>query len=89
MSRVKTPPIVSMPSDSGTTSSSSMSSPAAGEDAGLDAGAERDDLVGVELDERRPRRRARAMWRATSGHARGAADRDDLVDVRRPAGRRP
>ena len=51
---VNTPPMVSMPSDSGMTSSSSMSPPAAGEDVGLDAGAERDDLVGVDVDERRP-----------------------------------
>jgi hypothetical protein len=47
MIRVKTPPSVSMPSDSGVTSSSSMSLTSPLRDAALHRRADRHDLVGV------------------------------------------
>ena len=55
MIRSTSPPIVSRPSDSGITSSSSRSpAPALPASAfGLDRGAERDDLVGIEVGQRR------------------------------------
>jgi len=48
ISLVITPPLVSMPKVSGVTSSSQHVLDVAGQDAGLDARADRDDLVGVD-----------------------------------------
>ena len=71
-----------MPSDSGTTSSSSMSPPAAGEDVGLHRRAERDDLVRVQVGVRRAAEEL-ADPPADVGDARRAADQHDLVDLLR------
>ena len=80
MSLVITPPLVSMPSDSGVTSRSRTSLTSPFEHAGLDGGADGDDLVGVDalvgllagelLHE--------VLHR---GHAGRAADEDDVVDL--------
>jgi hypothetical protein len=80
MSLVATPPRVSMPSESGVTSSSSMSLTSPLEHAALHRGADRDHLVGVDplarllaeeiLDQLLDRR-----------HARLAADEHHLVDL--------
>jgi len=84
------PPIVSRPTDSGHTSSSSQS-PARRLPARTSAwiaAAERDDLVRVEVGQRRPpeQRRDRAPHRR---HPRRAADEHDAVDGgRRDAGGR-
>ena len=80
------PPIVSSPSDSGITSSSSQSSPplaaVAGEHVGLDRRAERDDLVGVEIGERRlPEEVADGLLHLR--HPGRAADHHDALDVGR------
>ena len=80
--RVNTPPSVSMPSDSGVTSSSSTSLTSPLQHAGLDGGADGDDLVRVD-----------ALVRLLAEqllddllhlrHARHAADEHDLVDLGR------
>ena len=75
-----TPPIVSMPSDSGVTSSSSISRRPLIEDVGLHGGAERHDFVGVQI-------RSGSRPNSSSTHApherdpRRAADQHHLVDV--------
>ena len=76
------PPIVSRPSDSGITSSSSQSSPlaVAGEHVGLDRRAERDHLVGIEVGQRRLAEEL-GDRAADLRHARRAADQHDAVDV--------
>ena len=63
-----TPPMVSMPSESGVTSSSSCVLDLAREDAGLHGGAQRDDFIGIQFGMRlargtafRPRLRTRGM----------------------------
>ena len=81
MSVVKTPPPVSTPSESGVTSSRSTSTLSSPERGALERGAGRDDLV-----------RVHALVRLLAeellhrllhgGHARHAADEDDVVDVR-------
>ena len=80
--RVNTPPSVSMPSDSGVTSSSRTSLTSPLQHAGLDGGADGDDLVRVD-----------ALVRLLAeqllddllhlGHARHAADEHHLVDLGR------
>ena len=80
------PPIVSTPSDSGITSSSSQSSPLPrrlpASEIRLDRRAERDDLVRVEI---RERRLAEVVFdrAANHRHARRAADQHDALDVGR------
>ena len=86
MSTLTMPPSVSMPSDSGVTSSSSMSVMPPARMLRLHGRAQRDDLVGVELA---VRRLAEELLHAPphQRHARRAADQHDLVDVgRRQAG---
>ena len=88
MRRCMMPPLVSMPRLSGVTSSEKDVLHLALQHAGLDGGADGDDLVGVDalvgllagelLDELLDGR-----------HARRAADEDDVVDVATSAARRP
>ena len=80
ISRVKTPPRVSMPSDSGGDVEQQDVLHVALEHTGLDRRADRDDLVGVDrpvglLAEQRLHRFD------DLGHAGHAADQDDLVDL--------
>ena len=77
------PPIVSRPSDSGMTSSSSQSSSrvaVAGELVGLDRRAERHDLVGIEVVQRRLAEEL-ADRAPHLRHARRAADQHHALDV--------
>ena len=62
-----------------------MSRRAAGQDAGLDAGAERDDLVGIEVDERRPAEELLPCAGAPA--ARASSRRPRPPPRRRPASR--
>ena len=77
-----TPPIVSMPSDSGVTSSSSISRRPLIEDVGLHGGAERDDFVRIEIAVRRAPEQL-GDEPAHERHARRAADEHHFVDVAR------
>ena len=80
MSLVITPPLVSMPSDSGVTSSSRTSLTSPLQHAGLDGGADGDDLVGVDALVRLLAGEARAPG-PDRRHAGGAADEDDVVEL--------
>ena len=86
MSRVNTPPSVSMPSDSGVTSSKQHVLDVALQHAGLDGGADGDDLVRVDALVRLLAEQLLHDF-LDLRHARHAADQDHLVDLgRRQAG---
>ena len=82
ISRVNTPPSVSMPSDSGVTSSSSTSFTSPFSTAPWIAGADRDDLVRVDVARRFL---AEELLHRVDDlrHAGHAADQDHLVDLAR------
>ena len=82
MSVVITPPSVSMPSDSGVTSSSSTSLTSPVEHAALDRRADRDDFVRVDALVRLLAEEL-AHQLLDLRHARRAADEHDLVDLLR------
>ena len=88
ISFVITPPFVSMPSDSGVTSSSSTSLTSPLEHAALDRGADGDDLVRVDALVRLLADQLLDL-RLHGRHAGHAADEDDVVDLRRVEARRP
>ena len=81
MTLVITPPSVSTPSDSGVTSSSRTSLTSPLMIAGLDRGADRDDLVGVDGHVRVLAAGQPAHQVLHGGDPGRAADEDDLVDV--------
>ena len=83
-----TPPIISMPSDSGTTSSSTTFCAPAGEHVGLHRGAERDDLLRIEVAQRLLAEHARHVV-AHDRRARRAADEDHAVELVLRRARRP
>ena len=80
ISRVNTPPSVSMPSDSGVTSSSSTSFDVALQHAGLDGRADGHDFVGVDALVRLLAEEALHDL-LHLGHARHAADQNHFVDL--------
>ena len=81
--RVMTPPIVSMPSDSGRHVQEQDVLDLAGQDAGLDGGADGHDLVRVDAAMRLLAAEHLLDGLDDGRHASHAADEHDLVDVAR------
>ena len=75
-----TPPMVSMPSDSGVTSSSKLVLDVAGQNAGLHRRAQRDHFVGIQFGVRLGAEQ-RFHRVAHHGNARRAADHHHFIDL--------